>query len=56
VIHPVGKHQWEDVNLNGEGHDTCINTEFGTFFGCCTLAWLPWPADDNLHARGPTGR
>jgi hypothetical protein len=31
VIHPVGERQWEDVNWDGEGHHTCINTELGTF-------------------------
>jgi hypothetical protein len=32
MIHLVGKHQWEDVNWDGEGHCTCINTELGTFW------------------------
>jgi hypothetical protein len=31
VIHPVGEHQWEDVNWSCEGHCTCINTELGIF-------------------------
>jgi hypothetical protein len=31
VIHPVGNHSWEDINWDGEGHRTCINTELGTF-------------------------
>jgi hypothetical protein len=31
VIHPIGECQWEDLNWNGEGHRTCINTELGTF-------------------------
>jgi hypothetical protein len=31
VIHPVGEHQWEDVNWDSEGHRTCINMELGTF-------------------------
>jgi hypothetical protein len=31
VIRPVGEHQWEDVNWNGQGHRTCVNTELGTF-------------------------
>jgi hypothetical protein len=56
VIRPVGERQWEDVNWDGEGHRTCINTKLGTFAGCCTLAWLPWAADNRLHARGTTGR
>jgi hypothetical protein len=54
MISPVGEHQWEDINWNGEGHRTCINMELGTFCGCCTLAWLPCAADDKLHALGPT--
>jgi hypothetical protein len=31
VIHPIGEHQWEDVNRNGQGHRTCVNTELETF-------------------------
>jgi hypothetical protein len=31
VIRPVGEHQREDVNWNGQGHRTCVNTELGTF-------------------------
>jgi hypothetical protein len=30
VICLVGNHQWEDLNWNGEGHRTCINTEVET--------------------------
>jgi hypothetical protein len=29
VIRPVGDCSWEDVNKNGEGHRTCINTVLG---------------------------
>jgi hypothetical protein len=32
VTRPVGKRQWEDINRNGEGHHSCINTELGTFY------------------------
>jgi hypothetical protein len=31
VIHLVGEWQWEDVNWNGQGHRSCINTELETF-------------------------
>jgi hypothetical protein len=31
VICPVDEHQWEDINWNGLGHRTCVNTELGTF-------------------------
>jgi hypothetical protein len=31
VIHPVGEHQWEDINWNDEGHRRCINIELGTY-------------------------
>jgi hypothetical protein len=37
VIHPIGEHQWEDVNWNGQGHRTYVNTELGTF---CQLLYL----------------
>jgi hypothetical protein len=31
VIHLVGERQWEDINWNGQGHRTYINTELWTF-------------------------
>jgi hypothetical protein len=31
VICLVGERQWEDINWNGEGHHSCINTELETF-------------------------
>jgi hypothetical protein len=31
VIHPVGNHQWEDINWDDEARTTCINMKLGTF-------------------------
>jgi hypothetical protein len=31
VICLVGERQWDDINWNGQGHHTCVNTELGTF-------------------------
>jgi hypothetical protein len=56
VIRPVGEHQWEDINWNDEGHRSCINTGWGPIVDCYTPAWLPWVADDRLHAHGSTER
>jgi hypothetical protein len=45
VIHPVDECQWENVNWNGEGHRTCINTELGTF------CWLLYPSMVTVGGR-----
>jgi hypothetical protein len=31
VIYPASKCQWEDINWNGQGQHSCVNTELGTF-------------------------
>jgi hypothetical protein len=37
VIHGVGERQWDNVNWNGQGHRTYVNTELETF---CRLLYL----------------
>jgi hypothetical protein len=56
VIRLVDERQWEDVNWNSQGHQTCVNMELETSFQLLYPAWFSCAIDERLRGCGPTRR